>query len=43
MRERESESRGGAKRQGERIPSRLPTVSMEPYTGLKLTNLEIMT
>ena len=34
---------GGAEREGERIPSRLCTVSTEPDMGLKLTNHEIMT
>ena len=38
--ERDSESRGGAERGGERerIPSRLHTVSEEPNAGLELTN-----
>ena len=35
--------RGGAEREGERIPSRLLTVSAEPDTGLEPTNHEIMT
>ena len=34
-------SRGGAGRGGERIPSRLHTVSAEPDVGLELTNREI--
>ena len=42
-RERERENRGGAGREGERIPSRLHTVSTEPNVGLELTNCEIMT
>ena len=29
--------------EGERIPSRLPTVSAEPGVGLELTNHEIVT
>ena len=36
-------SRGGAERQGERIPSRLRAVSAEPDAGLDLTDHEIMT
>ena len=40
-------SGGGAEsereREGERIPSRLCTVSPEPNMGLNLTNREIMT
>ena len=36
-------SREGAKREGERIPSRLCTVSTELSVGLYLTNHEIMT
>ena len=36
-------SRGGAEREGERIPSRLCTVSVEPDAGLKPVNHEIMT
>ena len=38
----ESESRGGAEREGERerIPSRLLTVNTEPDAVLKLTNLQ---
>ena len=35
-------SGGGAERAGERIPSRLCTVSTEPNAGLELTNHEIM-
>ena len=42
--ERERESRGGAEREGERIPSRLHTVREEdPDAGLYLTNCEILT
>ena len=37
----ESTSRGGAEREGERIPSRLRAVSTEPDTGLDPTNCEI--
>ena len=40
--ERDSTSRGGAEREGERIPSRLCTISTEPDVGLELTNPEIM-
>ena len=40
-RERESPMRGG--RAGERIPSRLHTVSAGPDMGLELTNHETMT
>ena len=36
-------SGGGAEREGERIPSRLHTVSAEPEAGLELMNHEIMT
>ena len=36
-------SRGGAEREGERIPSRLHAVSAEPDAGLDLINCEIMT
>ena len=36
-------SGGGAEREGDRIPSRLRTVSAEPYVGLELMNHEIMT
>ena len=35
-------SRGGAEVEGERIPSSLYTVNVEPDVGLKLTNCEIM-
>ena len=41
--ERERESRGEAEREGERIPSSLLTVSVEPHVGLKPTNHKIMT
>ena len=41
--ERQSEQRRGREREGERIPSRLPTASVEPDSGLELTNREIMT
>ena len=44
MKERDSKhSRGGTERGGERIPSRLHAVSMEPDVGLELMNHEIMT
>ena len=43
MRAREGESKGGAEREGERIPSRLRIASAEPNVGLKLMNHEIMT
>ena len=33
----------GREREEERIPSRICTVSTEPYMGLDLTNYEIMT
>ena len=36
-------SRGGAEREGKRIPSRLRAVSAEPHAGLELKNHEIMT
>ena len=36
-------SRVGAEREGERIPSRLHTVSLEPDAGLKHINCEIVT
>ena len=50
-RERETTSRGGAEREGERTPSRLLSVSAEPIAesdsepeaGLSLMNCEIMT
>ena len=35
--------RWGRERERERIPSRLPAVSMEPDVGLDPTNREIMT
>ena len=41
--EREPVSRGGAEREGERIPSRLWAVSTEPDLGLEPTDHEIMT
>ena len=41
--ERQSVGRGGAEREGERIPSRLRIVSAEPDVGLEPTNCEIMT
>ena len=41
-RERERELGKGRKREGERTPSGLHTVSTEPYTGLELANCEIM-
>ena len=43
MRDRASEQGKGRQRHRERIPSRLPTISMEPDAGLNLTNHEIMT
>ena len=45
MRERERACmiRGGAEREGERISSRLHSVSMEPEAGLELTNYKLMT
>ena len=36
-------SREGAEREGERIPSRFPAVSLELDLGLEPTNCEIMT
>ena len=39
LRERESLSRGGAKREGERIIGRLHAVSTEPDVGLELKEL----
>ena len=39
----ERESRGGAEREGERIPSRLCAVSVELDAGIDPTNCEIMT
>ena len=45
-RDRQSVSRGGAEREGDReseAGSRLGAVSTEPNTGLKLTNHKIMT
>ena len=35
-------NRGGAEREGKRIPSKLHTDGAEPYTGLVLTNHDIM-
>ena len=45
MREKAGESRrrGGAEREGERIPSRFHAVSAEPDVGLDLMNREIKT
>ena len=40
---RESRSRGGAKKEGKRIPSRLCTVPTEPNLELKLTNHKTVT
>ena len=40
---RERESKGGAKREGGRIPSWLCAVSAEPNVGLKVMKHEIMT
>ena len=42
-RERERESRAGAEREEERLPSRLHAVSAEADTGLNSTNRETMT
>ena len=42
-RKRERESRGGAERGIDRIPSRLCTASVEPTPGLEPMNHEIMT
>ena len=42
-RERERASRERAEREGDRIPSRLHTVSREPDVGLEPTNCDIMT
>ena len=42
-RERERAEGSGAERRRERIPSRLGTVSVEPNTGLDLTNCKIGT
>ena len=41
--ERERDSRGGAEREEERIPSSLRAVSAEPNVGLEPLNHEIMT
>ena len=41
--ERESMGREGAEGEERENPSRLHTVSTEPYVGLDLTNHEIMT
>ena len=43
LREREKERAGKRQRKGERIPSRLHTISAEPNAGLKLLNGEITT
>ena len=43
LRERDRERKGQRERGGERIPSRLHTVSTEPKAGLELMNHEIMT
>ena len=40
---REIVSRGGAEREGDRIPSRLRTVNTEPDVGLDPTDGEVMT
>ena len=40
---RESPSRGGAEREGERISSRFEAVSAVPDVGLEFTKGEIMT
>ena len=42
-REREREQGRGREIERERIPSRLRTVSAEPYVGPKATNAKIMT
>ena len=42
-RERERESKGVAEREGERIPGRVCTISMEPDIRLEPTDCEIMT
>ena len=42
-RERKKANRGGAEREGDRIPSRLHAVSTEPDAGLEFMNHEIMT
>ena len=42
-RERERENERGADSEGERIPSRLPTVSAKPNAGLDPMNHEIIT
>ena len=42
-RERENSSKGRAERGGERILSRLRTVSVEPSVGLEPTSRKIMT
>ena len=36
-------NRGGAEREGKRIPSRLSTVSTHPDVGLDPVNREVMT
>ena len=41
--EREGESRGGAEREGDRIPHRLRIRGAEPNAGLRPMNHEIMT
>ena len=40
---REKERERAEERQRERIPSRFHNVRTEPYTGLELTNPEIIT
>ena len=42
-REREHRREGEVERKGDRIPSRLCTVSTEPDAGLEFMNREIMT
>ena len=42
-RERAGEEQREREREKERIPSRIRTVSLEPYSGLELTDREIMT
>ena len=41
-RERERAHKGGAEREGDRIPKRLSTVRAEPNKRLESTNREIM-
>ena len=41
--ERWRANRGGAEREEDRIPGRLPAISTEPDAGIKSINCEIMT